>query len=174
MPGRSKVKAILLPKEKIINRIFYLRGRKVILDSDLSGIYGVRTKALNQAVKRNIERFPADFMLVLTGKEMEILRSQIVTSSWGGRRYRAYAFTEQGVAMLSSVLKSKTAIQVNIQIIRAFVWLRVFLRNNEDMKRKIWEMEKKYDRQFRSVFETIRKLTREEEKPKKIMGFTLH
>ncbi|MBM3256346.1 MAG: ORF6N domain-containing protein [Candidatus Moranbacteria bacterium] len=108
-----------LPDERVVTKIFYARGKKVILDSDIANFYGVETKVLNQAVKRNVERFPEDFMFVLTKKEMKILRSQFVTSSpgWGGRRYQAFVFTEQGVAMLSSVLKSKTAIQVNIQII---------------------------------------------------------
>ncbi|MFH1183019.1 MAG: ORF6N domain-containing protein [Candidatus Moraniibacteriota bacterium] len=161
----------LIPSERIISRIFYLRDRRVILDSDIAKLYGVKTKALNQAVKRNIERFPEDFMFILTGKEMKILRSQFVTSRWGGRRYQAYAFTEQGVAMLSSILRSKTAIAVNVQIIRSFVWLRNFMRSNDEIKRKIWLLEKKYDQQFRIVFKAIRHLIQEEEKPKKIIGF---
>jgi len=161
----------LIPSERIVSKIFYLRGRKVILDSDIAKLYGVKTKVLNQAVKRNIERFPEDFILTLTMEEVKILRSQIVTSRWGGRRYQAYAFTEQGVAMLSSILRSKTAIEVNIQIVRSFVWLRNFMKNNDEIKRKIWELERKYDNKFKKIFDIIKHLVREEEKPKKIMGF---
>ena len=137
-----------------------------MLDADLAALYGVETKALNQAVRRNIERFPDDFMFQLTSDEMENLRSQTVTSSsWGGRRTRPYAFTEQGVAMLSSVLKSPRAIQVNIEIMRAFVRLRQMVTSNADLARKLNALERKYDGQFKIVFAAIRELT--EPTPKK-------
>ncbi len=122
-----------------------------MLDRDLAELYEVETKALNQAVKRNITRFPDDFMFQLSQEEFEILRSQIVTSSWGGHRYLPFVFTEQGVAMLSSVLNSERAVQVNIQIIRTFVQLREMLSTHKDLKRKIETMEKKYDHQFNPV-----------------------
>jgi hypothetical protein len=138
-----------------------------MLDSHLAELYGVPAKVLNQAVKRNIERFPGDFMFQLTHKETQDLRShfgisnlrsQTVTSSWGGRRYRPYAFTEQGVAMLSSVLRSQRAVQVNIAIMRAFVQLRGMLSSHKDLARKLDALEKKYDVQFKLVFDAIRKL----------------
>jgi hypothetical protein len=148
----------IIPNERIIKRIFWLRGKKVMFDSELATMYGVETKVFNQAVKRNIERFPEDFMFQLTVKEFELLRSQIVTSRWGGSRYLPYAFTEQGVAMLSSVLKSKRAIQVNIHIMRVFTELREMLLTHKDLREKIEKMERKYDKQFRVVFETIKQL----------------
>jgi hypothetical protein len=144
--------------EIIERRIYLIREQKVMLDADLAELYQVPTKVFNQAVKRNLERFPSDFMFQLTREETKILRSQIVTSNWGGRRYLPYAFTEQGVAMLSSVLKSKRAVQVNITIMRAFVRLREILATHRDLARKLEEMEKKYDTQFRVVFEAIRQL----------------
>ncbi|MBP1721047.1 MAG: hypothetical protein H6Q50_559 [Deltaproteobacteria bacterium] len=148
----------LVTGEQINQSILMIRGHKVILDSVLAGMYGVETKVLLQAVKRNQNRFPSDFMFQLSKKEFEILRSQIVTSSWGGRRYPPYAFTEQGVAMLSSVLRSPRAIQVNIEIMRAFVRLRRMLSAHRDLARKLDELEKKYDEQFAVVFEAIRQL----------------
>ena len=133
-----------------------------MLDTDLAKLYGVPTKVLNQAVKRNVTRFPADFMFQLTSEETTALRSQIVTSkSRGGRQYRPYAFTEQGVAMLSSVLHSERAIQVNIAIMRAFVQLREMIGSNKGLARRLNELEKKYDSQFRVVFEAIRELMAE-------------
>jgi len=126
-----------------------------MLDHDLAHLYGVDTRILNQAVKRNRERFPEDFMFQLSSKETKNLRSQIVTSRWGGRRYLPYAFTEQGVAMLSSVLKSKRAIQVNIAIMRTFVRLRQILATHKELARKLEELEQKYDAQFKEVFEVI-------------------
>ena len=120
----------LVSVEDIQNRIYTIRGVQVMLDEDLSALYSVETKVLNQAVKRNKERFPVEFMFQLNESEMEILRSQFVTSSWGGRRYLPYAFTEQGVAMLSTVLRSETAIKVSIQIMNAFVAMRKFLFSN--------------------------------------------
>ncbi len=144
-----------------------------MLDRDLARLYCVETKALKQAVRRNIDRLPDDFMFEPNTDEFNNLRSQIVTSGWGGARYFPMAFTEQGVAMLSSVLKSKRAIQVNIQIMRTFTQLRKMLSTNEDLKKKIESMEKKYDKQFQIVFEAIKQLLSEEDKPKKKIGFTV-
>jgi hypothetical protein len=149
----------LVPIERIESKIFLIRGQKVMLDVDLAFLYGVEVKVLNQAVKRNTDRFPADFMFQLSSNEFDNLRSQFVTSSsWGGRRYPPYAFTEQGVAMLSSVLRSPRAIQVNIEIMRAFVRLRRMLLSNADLARKLEALEKKYDAQFKVVFDAIREL----------------
>ena len=161
----------IIPFETINTKIYLIRGLKVILDKDLAQLYRVETKVFKQAVKRNIARFPDDFMFVLTNQEVNNLRSQIVTSSWGGTRYRPMAFTEQGVAMLSSVLKSERAIKVNIAIMRAFVQMRQMLTTHEDLKRKIEEMEAKYDEQFRVAFEAIRQLLANDEKPKRKIGF---
>lgn len=131
----------LLPIENITSKIYLIRKEKVMLDSDLATLYGVATKVIVQAVKRNIDRFPKDFMFQLTTNQYKNLRSQSVTSSWGGRRYPPYVFTEQGVAMLSSVLKSKRAIKVNIAIMRAFVELRKFLYSNEKLAKKLTTLE---------------------------------
>mgnify|MGYP001612402608 CR=1 FL=1 len=144
-----------------------------MIDQDLAELYEVGTKVLNLAVKRNIDRFPSDFMFQLSEKEFKNLRSQIVTSSWGGRRYSPYAFTEQGVAMLSSVLNSKKAIMVNIQIIRTFTQLRELLSTHKDLREKIENMEKKYDKQLREIFEVIKYLLVEETKPKEPIGFSV-
>jgi hypothetical protein len=141
------------------------------MDRDLSELYAVETKVLKQAVKRKIKRFPSDFMFELTKEEFQNLRSQFVTSSWGGSRYVPMVFTEQGVAMLSSVLNSERAIQVNIQIMRTFTRLRKILVTHKDLKRKIEAMEIKYDEQFRIVFEAITQLFEEDEKPKKKIGY---
>lgn len=138
--------------------IFSLRGQHVLLDADLATLYGVETRAIVQAVKRNLSRFPEDFMFQLSADEYAILRSQFVISRWGGRRHLPYAFTEQGVAMLSSVLNSPQAIQVNIQIMRSFVRLRRLLGSNEELARKLSALERKYDVQFRVVFDAIREL----------------
>lgn len=135
-----------------------------MLDKDLAVLYGVETKALNRAVIRNIERFPAEFMFQLTRAETENLRYQFGTSSHGGRRYRPYVFTEQGVAMLSSVLKSKRAIQVNIQIIKTFVRLRELIISNKELRRMIEKMEKKNENRFRVIFDTIKRIL-ESQKP---------
>ncbi len=163
----------IVPIERIASKIYLMRSVKVMLDRDLAELYGVETKVLKQAVRRNIDRFPADFMFELTGDEFSNLRSQIVTSSWGGARYLPMAFTEQGVAMLSSVLNSNRAIKVNIQIMRAFTQLRQMLSTHKDLKRKIEAMEKKYDQNFKVVFEAIRQLLNTEEKPRKKIGFTI-
>ncbi|MFC1515787.1 ORF6N domain-containing protein [Thermodesulfobacteriota bacterium] len=161
-----------IPIERIASKIYLIRDTKVMLDRDLAELYGVETKVLKQAVRRNNKRFPNDFMFELTKDEFENLRSQIVTSSWGGTRYLPMVFTEQGVAMLSTVLKSARAIQVNIQIMRAFTQLRQMLSTHEDLKIKIEAMEKKYDQQFQVVFEAIKQLLSEEDKPKKKIGYT--
>jgi hypothetical protein len=164
----------ILLAPSIETRILQFRGHKVLLDSDLADLYGVTTKSLNQAVKRNLGRFPSDFMFQLTTEEAELLRSQIVTSKKGrgGRRYQPIAFTEHGVAMLSSVLNSERAIQANIAIIRAFARLREFLATHQDLAKKLAELEDKYDDQFREVFEAIWALmdVREEKQGRK-MGF---
>jgi hypothetical protein len=161
----------LIPYEAIETKILLLRGKKVMLDSDLARLYEVPTKVLLQAVRRNGTRFPDDFMFLLTKQEVAILRSQIVTSSWGGRRHASYVFTEQGVAMLSSILNSERAIQVNIQIMRTFTRLREMLMSNEELKKKVEAMEQKYDHQFAIVFEAIKKLLESPEKPVRKIGF---
>ncbi|MEA3476501.1 MAG: ORF6N domain-containing protein [Candidatus Cloacimonadota bacterium] len=161
----------IIPIEIIEKKIFFLRGKKVMLDSDLAELYEVETKQLKRAVRRNIERFPKDFMFVLTKEEFNNLRCNFGTSSWGGTRYFPMAFTEQGVAMLSSVLKSKRAIKVNIQIMRTFVRLRKLISSHKDILAKIEEMEKKYDYQFKIVFEAIRQMMTPPEKVKRDIGF---
>ena len=169
---KKKSPSPLMPVERITQSIIFIRSQKVMLDADLASLYDVETKSLVQAVKRNIDRFPEDFMFQLTQQEFDDLRSQIVTSSWGGRRYPPYAFTEQGIAMLSSVLRSKRAIHVNIEIMRAFVQLRRMLASHEDLARKLSDLEKKYDTQFKVVFDAIRELmTPPEPKKKRAMGF---
>ena len=179
----SRQNTALIPAERIERRILLLRGEKVMLDSDLAELYGVETKALNQAVQRNVDRFPGDFMFQLSADETEtLLRSQIVTSNVknsgsaneikgalrsqivtskpgrGGRRYRPHAFTEQGVAMLSSVISSPRAVLVNIAIMRTFVQLRQMLGSNAGLARKLAVLEEKYDEQFKVVFDAIREL----------------
>ncbi len=164
----------LVPSESIEKRIFLLRGQKVLLSIHLAELYQVEPRMLIQAVKRNIERFPKDFMFQLTKEEFNNLKSQILISSWGGlRRAAPYAFTEQGVAMLSSILNSSRAIQVNIEIMRAFVRLRQMLASNANLERRLNELEKKYDAQFRVVFDAIRQLMAAPEKPSKKIGFQL-
>lgn len=161
----------ILP-ERIERRIFMLRGHKVMLSPDLADLYEVEPRALVQAVKRNAERFPADFMFQLTAQEFENLKSQIVTSSWGGlRRAAPYAFTEQGVAMLSSVLRSRRAVMVNVEIMRAFVRLRQMLVAHADLARKLATLEKKYDTQFKVVFDAIRELMTPPAGKKRSIGF---
>ena len=157
--------------ENITSKIFMIRGLKVMIDRDLAELYGVETKQLKRAVRRNIDRFPTDFMFELINDEIENLRCQIGTSSWGGSRYVPMAFTEQGVAMLSTVLNSKRAIQVNIQIIRTFTRLRQMMTGHEELKNKIEKMEEKYDEQFRIVFEAIKQLLKEDDQPKRKIGF---
>lgn len=167
-------KDILVPQEVIADKIYLMRGQKVMLDFDLAKLYGVEVKNLKRQVKRNIERFPEDFMFQLISSEFDILRCQNVTSSWGGRRYLPYAFTEQGVAMLSSILKSKRAIQVNIAIMRVFVRLKQLLSTHKELAEKLDKLERKvkgHDDEIRSIFEAIRQLMAPPpEKPRKI-GF---
>ena len=164
--------SMTIPDERIINRIFLVRGRKVMFDGDLAGLYGVETRELNQAVRRNIERFPNDFMFQLTAEEFAHLKSQIVISSWGGIRKKPLVFTEQGVAMLSSVLRSRQAIQVNIQIIRTFTKLRQLMASHEELRHKIEELERKSDQRFKTIFELIKNLLDEKVKPRTKIGFS--
>lgn len=165
-PGSSPV-----PLRRIEQAILQFRGHRVMIDADLAALYGVETKMLVRAVKRNRDRFPADFMFQLSAEEYRDLKCQVGTSSsWGGRRRPPYAFTEQGVAMLSSVLRSPQAVRVNIEIMRTFVRLRRILAENADLARRLEELEKKYDAQFRVVFEAIRRLMRPPE-PKRPIGF---
>ncbi len=164
----------VVPSELIERRILLIRGQKVMLDQDLATLYGVPTKRLKEQVRRNLKRFPPDFMFELSDEEFAALRSHFATSKIrrGGTRYRPYAFTEQGVAMLSSVLNSDRAIEVNIAIMRAFVRLREILATHKDLARKLEELEKKYDKQFAIVFEAIRQLmTPPEPPPKRRIGF---
>lgn len=148
-----------VPSASLEKRIHIVRGERIMLSPDLASLYGVPPRALVQAVKRNRSRFPADFMFQLSEAEFGRLKSQIVTSSWGGmRRARPYAFTEQGVAMLSSVLRSSRAVRVNVEIMRAFVRLRRVASSHIDLERKLAELERRYDGQFRVVFDAIREL----------------
>jgi len=187
--------ANLIPAERIERRILLLRGQKVMLDFELAELYGVPTKVLNQAVKRNIDRFPEDFMFQLSAQEMgQVSRSQIVTldgqtasksqenagnprsqivtlESGHNLKYAPYAFTEQGVAMLSSVLRSKQAVQVNITIMRTFVQLRQLMSTHADLAQKLQSMESKYDKQFKVVFDAIRALMSDKKLPKREIGF---
>ncbi len=158
--------------EQITRSIFVLRGHRVMLSTHLGSLYGVEPRVLVQAVKRNIERFPPDFMFQLTRQEFASLKSQFVISSWGGlRRATPYAFTEQGVAMLSSVLRSKRAVQVNVEIMRAFVTLRELLATHKDLARKLEALERKYDVQFKVVFDAIRQLMTPPAPKMKRIGF---
>ena len=169
---KKEIKEMSVPIGKISGMIYTIRGQTVMLSTQLAVLYDVEPRILVQAVKRNIERFPKDFMFQLTSEEFSDLKSQIVTSSWGGmRRSTPYAFTEQGVAMLSSVLRSKRAAQVNIEIMRTFVKLREMLSSHRDLARKLADLEKKYDKQFRIVFEAITQLIEEDAKPKKKIGY---
>jgi hypothetical protein len=156
----------------IESRIHTVRGARVMLSTDLAALYGVAPKALVQAVQRNRGRFPKDFLFQLTAAEQRNLKSQSVTSSWGGaRRARPYAFTEQGVAMLSSVLRSGRAVRVNVEIMRAFVRLRRVAVSVEDLARKLDELEQRYDARFRSVFTAIRQLMQPAVPPRPRIGF---
>jgi len=158
----------------VISCIIYIRGRKVILDYHLARLYEVETRVLNQAVKRNIDRFPLDFMFELTDKENKILMSQNVISSWGGRRKLPLVFTEQGVAMLSGILRSKKAVIVNVAIMRAFVKLRELMTEHEEINAKIEKLESKYDKKFLVVFEAIKQLVQKKDEPRKSIGFKIH
>jgi len=179
--------AVVLKPENVAQLVFFIRGEKVMLDADLAKLYGVTTKALNQAMRRNRARFPEDFAFRLSGEEFDNLRSQIVTTSsnpsviWSqivtrSQKYRRsdslpVAFTEQGVAMLSSVLRSTRAVEVNIAIMRTFVQLRRLMDTNRDLARKIEALEKKYDEQFAVVFEAIKELITPPSPPRKRIGF---
>jgi hypothetical protein len=167
--GRQAVISV----RRIEQAILLIRGQKVMLSPDLAALYQVEPRTLVQAVKRNIERFPPDFMFQLSGEEFANLKSQVVISSWGGlRRARPYAFTEQGVAMLSSILRSPRAVQVNIEIMRAFVQLRRILTANKDLARRLDDLERRYDAKFRVVFDAIRRLMAPPgPKPRKVLGF---
>ncbi len=174
--GRRTVKGeymkSLVPLEVIEQKILLIKGQKVMLDSDLAALYGVTTKRLNEQVRRNLKRFPADFMYQLSREEFESLKSHFATSSsWGGRRTRPFVFTEQGISMLSSILNSDRAIEVNIQIMRTFVKLREIMLSHKDLTKKLNELEKKYDGQFQIVFEAIRQLIEQPEKPKRKIGY---
>jgi len=160
-------KQLPIPAERIEGAILLIRGEKVLLDKDLARLYGVSTSVLNKAVTRNVDRFPPDFMFRLTRREFSELKFHFGTSSRGGTRKLPRAFTEQGVAMLSGVLKSKRAVRVNVEIMRAFVKLRRMLASNDELARKLEELEKKYDEQFGVVFEAIRQLMRPPDPPKK-------
>ena len=169
----------LIPVERISSKIFLIRNEKVLLDFDLAELYGVETKQLKRAVRRNIDRFPLDFMFPLTKDEYNSLRSQIGTLKRGEHsKYLPYAFTEQGVAMLSSVLNSERAIKVNIAIMRAFVKMRKILESNESLAKKLKQLEKEtkekfaeHQQQIGLIFETIKELVTEKEKPKRRIGF---
>ena len=166
--------ALPILREHVERNILLIRGHRVMLDADLAKLYGAPIRTLNQAVKRNASRFPPNFMFQLTVEEAAALRSQFVTLKTGRgqhRKYRPYAFTEQGVAMLSSVLHSERAIQVNIAIMRAFVQLREMIGSNKGLARRLNELEKKYDSKFRVVFEAIRELMAEPEPKVKRIGF---
>jgi len=164
----------LIPTEVIAARIFVIRGKGIMLDKDLAKLYEVDTRQLTRQVKRNIDRFPEDFMFQLTKEELQNLMCQTGTSRWGGTRKLPYAFTEQGVAMLSGVLHSKRAIQVNIQIMRAFIQLKRMLLTNAGLRRKIEEMERKYDKQFAIVFTAIKQLLDSPKEKRKITGFCVY
>ncbi len=163
----------IVPTGLINQKIFFVRGTRVMLDADLAQLYGVATKNLNKAVKRNASRFPSDFMFQLSSKDLHSLRFQTGTSKTGrgGRRFAPYAFTEQGVAMLSSVLRSARAVQVNVAIMRTFVRLREMLATHEELRRKIDVMEKRYDARFQAVFDTIRQMLETPIPAKKPIGF---
>lgn len=163
----------IVPLERIQKVIYLIRGQKMLLDRDLAVLYGVQTSALKRAVRRNADRFPADFMFVLDAQEVANWRCQFGTSNSDrmGLRYAPMAFTEQGVAMLSGVLNGRRAIQVNVAIMRAFVQLRALLASHADLARKLEELEKKYDAQFRVVFDAIRQLMTPPEPPRKQIGF---
>jgi hypothetical protein len=169
-------KNISLPEESIFNKIVLLRDQKVLLDSDLAELYGVPTKVLKQAVRRNLDRFPDDFMFELSAKEWQDLRSQIVTSSWGGKRYTPFAFTEQGVAMLSSVLGSPKAIAVNIQIMRVFVKMRQLITSYKGLLEKIEKLEandSEKNKHIKNIYNIIKELLEPALKKRKPIGFKI-
>ncbi|RDC57116.1 ORF6N domain-containing protein [Pedobacter chinensis] len=164
----------IIPENILVNKIYEIRGLKVMLDSDLAELYGVETKRLNEQIRRNIDRFPEDFMFQLTESEWQNLKSQIATSSWGGRRKLPFAFTEHGVLMLSSVLNSQQAIQVNIQIVRIFTRLRQWLSENRELKYEIEDIKRKLNNQDKNielVFSYLDKLMEKKSGPRKRIGY---
>ena len=163
----------IITTETIASKIYFTRGVKIMLDRDLAQLYGVETKALKQAVRRNINRFPVDFMFELTKDEFKSLRSQFVTSNRGGARYMPFAFTEQGVAMLSTVLNSNRAIQVNIEIMRTFTKIRHIISASDELKQEIEKLREQTDDRFQIVFEVLDQLLDPESKSKKEIGFTV-
>jgi len=165
--------SLIIPSERIVNKIYIIRGEKVMLDKDLAELYGVEKRALNQSVKRNIKRFPGDFMFELSKEEIKNLKSQIVTSSWGGARKGFLACTEKIVVMLASILNSGRAISVNIQIIRTFVKIRKLLATNESLQRKMMQMERKYDAKIKKIFDILQLLLSDENNSKKEIGFKI-
>ncbi len=185
---------IILKEENIVERIFFIRSHKVMIDSDLAQLYGVATGRLNEQVKRNSKRFPADFMFRLTKEEWENLKSQIALSSlqskslkpqnaisitidtkadWGGRRKLPYVFTEHGTVMLASVLNSEIAVNASIYIVRVFIKLREILFSHKKLERKIEQIENKYDKQFKIIFETIKQLIQQKQTPRKPIGYKI-
>lgn len=168
------MKYTLAQQETIEQKIYLIRGQKVMLDKDLASLYGVSTGRFNEQVKRNIRRFPEDFMFQLAKEEFEILISQFAISRWGGTRKLPYVFTEQGVAMLSSVLNSERAIQVNVAIMRVFVKLRQILSTNKDLAHKLEQLERKiekHDTEIQGIFAAIRQLMKPPDQPKRKIGF---
>jgi hypothetical protein len=164
----------VLTDELLMNKIYFIRGQKVMLDKDLAELYGVETRRLNEQVRRNVDRFPDDFMFQLTEKELENLMSQFATSSWGGIRKLPLAFTEQGVAMLSSVLNSKQAIHVNIQIIRIFTRMREMLLTHKDILLKLEQMEKQvsiHSKEIQQIFAVLKQLIQKPIEPRKKIGY---
>jgi len=170
--AKANKTSIMIP-ERIERRIYLIRGQKVLLSHDLAQLYEVESKILNQSVTRNLDRFPEDFMFRITPEEFQNLRSQFVTSSWGGHRYPPLAFTEQGVAMLSSVLRSKRAVQVNIEIMRAFVRLREALASHADLSERLESLEVRMDDKFSVVFDAIDQLREQPTKANRKIGFTI-
>lgn len=174
MTGKKKNIKSVIADEIIISKIYYIRSQKIMLDSDLAEMYGVEVRVLNQAVKRNMERFPNDFMFRLNKKEFQNLKSQFVTSSWGGKRKLPYAFTEQGVAMLAGILNSPVAIQVNIQIIRIFSKMKEILLNHKDILLKLEKMEKDVQgnkKDIAMIFEALKQLFNPPQPKRRLIGF---
>lgn len=167
-------KEIIITDDLVVKKIHLIRGQKVMLDRDLAELYGVETKILNQAVKRNLNRFPVDFMFQLNNKEFKNLKSQIVTSSWGGLRKLPFVFTEQGIAMLSSVLNSEIAISVNIQIIRVFTRMRQILLTHKDILLQLEKIERKltgHDEDIQLIFQYLKQLLSPPQQPRRRIGF---
>ncbi len=166
---------IQITEQEVATKIHYIRNQKVMLDSDLAELYDVATKVLNQAVKRNIFRFPEDFMFQLTENEYNtILKSQFVTSRWGGKRKLPYAFTEHGTVMLASILNSERAVSVSLQIVRLFIKLRQLMESNKELTKKIEQLEDKYDHQFKIVFDAVKQLLIQEKHERVPIGFKIN